>query len=393
MKQTKSNFKFLMVILFLSLWANLQSTYAQDYQNTITFDNQSGEFAVVKLMGPTDQIIDVPNSKSHTVNVDAGEYYILVRYGTKPASYTYSKGEPFTVTQTETEYSELTITLHKVIGGNYSAKPISNKEFDKATVTTQSTEQIKEESKPQPSRKEGAEQVAQKSSLIDDINKISNDANIKSLFDNLNVASVNIGNYTVSNKAKTITVYDIVDGKKTVIYTVDIIDSKKPSIMLFSNSEWKTGEKIKQKNNVEVDPEQLKANFDKISVILPTGTQTIYVKTEETKTFEQKEAEQTAQKALPKYTSAVKVEDVKVTESQIIIKTDKGTITENRNIVDSSIRTSYTDEKNRVFTTVNKVDGQQGVYDFYYKDPKNENQIIISRIGVKGKISEKTIGK
>ncbi|MFH1884324.1 MAG: SH3 domain-containing protein [Planctomycetota bacterium] len=166
--QTKSNLNFLMVILFISLWANPQNIYAQDYLNAITFDNQSGEFAVVKLMGPTDQIIEVSSSKSRTVNVNAGEYYILVRYGTKPESYTYSKGEPFTVTQTATEYSELTITLHKVIGGNYSAKPISNKEFDKATVTmldgkTVILPQIKEKLKPQSSQEDLSEIVVQAS--------------------------------------------------------------------------------------------------------------------------------------------------------------------------------------------------------------------------------------
>jgi tetraacyldisaccharide-1-P 4'-kinase len=49
-----------------------------------------------------------------------------------PDHYSYSEGELFNVTQTATRYSVITITLHKVIDGNYHTAPISAAEFDKA---------------------------------------------------------------------------------------------------------------------------------------------------------------------------------------------------------------------------------------------------------------------
>jgi hypothetical protein len=110
------------------------SIYASDNPNTITFENRSGEYTLVKLMGPTGQTVEVPHGESRTVNVAAGEYYLLVRYGSKPGTYEYTKGDAFTVTQTKTQYSVINITLHKVVGGNYPAHPISSEEFDNAPI-------------------------------------------------------------------------------------------------------------------------------------------------------------------------------------------------------------------------------------------------------------------
>ncbi|HLC18327.1 MAG TPA: ankyrin repeat domain-containing protein, partial [Thermodesulfobacteriota bacterium] len=89
----------------------------------------------MKLIGPTAKSVEVPVGESRTVNAAAGEYYILVRYGNNPKAYRYAKGDPFIVTQTATEYSATSITLHKVIGGNYPTRPASSKEFDDAVVT------------------------------------------------------------------------------------------------------------------------------------------------------------------------------------------------------------------------------------------------------------------
>ena len=138
MIQTKLFGAILFVIL--SVGANLPSIYAHDNPNTVTFDNQSGEPALVKLIGPIGQTVEVPTGKNRKVNVDADEYYILVRYGSKPDQYRYSKGNPFTVTQTATQYSVITITLHKVIGGKYSTHPTSSEEFDNTLVTAQRSE-------------------------------------------------------------------------------------------------------------------------------------------------------------------------------------------------------------------------------------------------------------
>lgn len=140
MNQGRSGFNLFVAIFFvmLGLCASTPSIHAQDNPNTITFDNKSGESALVKLIGPTGHSVEVPNGESWTVNTAAGEYYILTRYGSKPGGYKYTKGDPFTVVQTESEYSIITITLHPVIGGNYATYPISADEFEKAYVTGES---------------------------------------------------------------------------------------------------------------------------------------------------------------------------------------------------------------------------------------------------------------
>lgn len=125
---------FSVVIILVTLnsaWAaTIPDEKAQNYLNTVTFDNQSEEYGAVKLAGPTARMVDIPHGQKRTVNVAAGEYYILVRYGSKPDQYLYSKGDPFH----PFIYSHSTITLHKVVGGNYHVRPSSREEFDKAVV-------------------------------------------------------------------------------------------------------------------------------------------------------------------------------------------------------------------------------------------------------------------
>src|ERR1043166_6070969 len=87
--------------------------------NTLTLDNQSGDDALVKVVGPSPSAVVVPTGASRTVHVAAGEYVLLVRYRDASAHYTYAKGDPFTVRQTATQYSVNTVTLHKVLNGNY----------------------------------------------------------------------------------------------------------------------------------------------------------------------------------------------------------------------------------------------------------------------------------
>jgi len=62
--------------------------------------------------------------------VPAGNYYILTRYCDSQGRCSYSKGDPFTVIQTATQYSEITITLHKVPNGNYHTYPVTVADFD-----------------------------------------------------------------------------------------------------------------------------------------------------------------------------------------------------------------------------------------------------------------------
>lgn len=103
-------------------------------QNKVVFDNQSGDPARVKLIGPTKTEVQVPVGTKQGVDALAGKYTIKVRYGT-PGSFRYSKGQEFEVTETATARSETTITLHKVVGGNYDAHPISESEFGTTTET------------------------------------------------------------------------------------------------------------------------------------------------------------------------------------------------------------------------------------------------------------------
>jgi hypothetical protein len=103
---------------------------AQDYPSTITFVNQSGDDALVKLIGPIRLNVPVPNAESNSVHAPAGIYYILTRYCGRQGSCRYAKGDPFSVTQTATQYSEIEITLHKVVGGQYHTRDASASEFN-----------------------------------------------------------------------------------------------------------------------------------------------------------------------------------------------------------------------------------------------------------------------
>jgi hypothetical protein len=113
------------IILLLSiLFASIIPASAQ---NTVSFDNQSGEPALAKLIGPTSSEIEVPNGTKQSVRASAGKYFIKVRYGI-PGKYYYMKGQEFTVDETAATPSKITITLHKVANGN-DGSPITEQEF------------------------------------------------------------------------------------------------------------------------------------------------------------------------------------------------------------------------------------------------------------------------
>lgn len=100
--------------------------------SSITFDNQSGDPALVRLVGPTRGEVNVPDGARRVIdNVSAGHYVIRARYGT-PRNYRYAQGESFDVSETATSYSQLTITLHKVVGGNYHLGSSSASAFEQA---------------------------------------------------------------------------------------------------------------------------------------------------------------------------------------------------------------------------------------------------------------------
>jgi hypothetical protein len=125
----------LTIVLSLLLVCTIAlTTHAQTARSTLTLDNQSGQSALVKLIGLAGRLVAVPNSEKRAVTIGAGKYYLLARYGSDPCRYTYSRGDPFTVEETATQYAVITITLHPVVGGNYHTRQTSAQEFDSAQV-------------------------------------------------------------------------------------------------------------------------------------------------------------------------------------------------------------------------------------------------------------------
>ena len=79
--------------------------------NTLTVENRSGDPVHAELLGPSKQVLDLPDNESRTVNVAPGEYTMQIRYGDDPRAYTYSKVAPFKVEQTSTTYMAATVTI------------------------------------------------------------------------------------------------------------------------------------------------------------------------------------------------------------------------------------------------------------------------------------------
>ena len=120
-----------LAVLATILLSSIPAGHAETPRARITFDNQSGQTALVKLVGPSRRMAQVPNLQKRTVTATGGQYYILTRYGSKPDDYTYSKGDGFHVVQTARQHSVIMITLHKVVGGNYNTKKIPAEEFER----------------------------------------------------------------------------------------------------------------------------------------------------------------------------------------------------------------------------------------------------------------------
>lgn len=94
-------------------------------RSIITFDNKSGDPALVRLVGPTRGEVEVRNgSRGSIYRVAPGRYVIHVRYGT-PGNYRYGTGDPFEVRGSGNSYSRVTITLHTVMNGNYAIRGLT----------------------------------------------------------------------------------------------------------------------------------------------------------------------------------------------------------------------------------------------------------------------------
>ena len=98
--------------------------------NGLTFINKSGEPALVKLVGLSRRLVQVPDGQDRRVKIASGNYVIYVRYGNK-GHYRYTKGESFEIRQVTGGYIEARLTLHGVVNGNYSVAGSSKEEFER----------------------------------------------------------------------------------------------------------------------------------------------------------------------------------------------------------------------------------------------------------------------
>ena len=120
-------------ILILILWSTaclVSHSQAKKPSNTLTIQNDSGQFAVVKIVGPTRAVMKIPLDQKKKAHVTPGEYYILVRFGFAPKEYIYTKGKLFTLTQEQDRLSHTRITLHRVIPGIENPYEVSGEEFE-----------------------------------------------------------------------------------------------------------------------------------------------------------------------------------------------------------------------------------------------------------------------
>ena len=125
-------------VLWMLGWAILPCE-AQTALNKIIFDNQSGQNAVVKLIGSTKLVVKVAKQQKKTVRAAEGDYFIVVRYGNSAKEYTYTKSDPFTVTQSGNQYSIITFTLYRTRGGDFNVTPVSQEEFETAGFSPKGT--------------------------------------------------------------------------------------------------------------------------------------------------------------------------------------------------------------------------------------------------------------
>jgi hypothetical protein len=116
-------------------------------RSTVTLDNRSGQAVIVNLVGATAHVVEVPDRQQRTVSVAAGEYYLLARYGTEPGGYSYIRGDPFLVVEAADRYSEITITLHGVVDGNYATQPTKCEEFLAALPVEENLDDLPEPAK------------------------------------------------------------------------------------------------------------------------------------------------------------------------------------------------------------------------------------------------------
>jgi hypothetical protein len=122
--------QFVCILLLLtSSFTNTAFLNAQNKLITITIKNQSEETVLVKVIGPVNYMFELNGGMSKEVEADSGEYNLFLRFGNNPNNYSYRKGEPFSIIQTESHYTKATIILNTMKFSNYSTESISEEEF------------------------------------------------------------------------------------------------------------------------------------------------------------------------------------------------------------------------------------------------------------------------
>ena len=90
--------------------------------SVISFQNQSGTDATVRLLGPSSQVLTIVNGQSFGARVAAGDYYVVVRYGKNDSEYLFEKAGPIPVTEPSSKHSEVRITLQQPAADDSKAR-------------------------------------------------------------------------------------------------------------------------------------------------------------------------------------------------------------------------------------------------------------------------------
>lgn len=93
---------------------------------TLILDNQTGMDVLVKIVGEGGRsyAVNVPSQTKAEKHCREGRFFLKMRYKTA-TGYNFQKGDEFTLSSEGTT----TITLHKVVAGNYGSTALNPKEF------------------------------------------------------------------------------------------------------------------------------------------------------------------------------------------------------------------------------------------------------------------------
>jgi hypothetical protein len=127
---SQTNSCFSLLIILISLIIFIPNAESSSEKNILTLINKSGDHALVKLVGQSRKVVEVPNGSDQTIYIAGGKYLIYARYGNGP-KYRFTRGESFTIQDSATSYTQATLTLHGVINGNYSTYDSSEDEFNR----------------------------------------------------------------------------------------------------------------------------------------------------------------------------------------------------------------------------------------------------------------------